>query len=84
MALRKLVGRLKETRNDVVEHPEYIEYQGRSLKNVFDELSKQWNNTVDSNVVLSISNIKKQIKHSHNPLEIKMLNKKLNELYKRK
>lgn len=32
---------------------------------------------------LTISQLKKQIKHSKNPLEIKMLNKQLNLLYKR-
>jgi len=82
-ALKKLVGRLKETGSAVVEHPEHIEYQGKSLKNALDELSQQWNNTVNNNFQ-NISSIKKQIKHSRNPLEIKMLNKKLNELYKNK
>ena len=33
---------------------------------------------------LTISQIKKQIKHSKNQLEIKMLNKKLNALYKKR
>ena len=75
IALKKLVGRLKETRNEVDEHPEYIKYQGKDLKNVLDELSQQWNNTVDNNFQ-NISSIKKQIKHSRNPLEIKILNKK--------
>jgi F420-0:gamma-glutamyl ligase-like protein len=32
----------------------------------------------------TIEQLKKQIKHSKNPLEVKMLNKKLNELYKKK
>lgn len=35
-------------------------------------------------ITLTISQTKKQIKHSKNPLEIKMLNKQLNLLYKRK
>jgi len=60
-----------------------IEYQGKNLKDVLDELSQQWSNVVDNNFQ-NISSIKKQIKHSRNPLEIKMLNKKLNELYKNK
>lgn len=34
-------------------------------------------------ITLTISQLKKQIKHSKNPLEIKMLNKQLNLLYKR-
>ena len=80
-ALKKLVGRLKETRDGVVGYQEHVKYQGKNLKNVLDELSQQWNNMVDDNFQ-NISSIKKQIKHSRNPLEIKMLNKKLNELYK--
>ena len=31
---------------------------------------------------LSIDQLKKQIKYSKNPLEVKMLNKKLNQMYK--
>ena len=31
----------------------------------------------------SIEDLKKQIKYSRNPLELKILNKKLNDLYKR-
>ena len=83
VALKKLVGRLKETRDEVVEYQEHIKYQGKNLKNVLDELSQKWNNTVNNNFQ-NISSIKKQIKHSRNPLEIKILNKKLNELYKNK
>ena len=83
IALKKFVGRLKETKDEVVEYQEHIKYQEKNLKNVLDELSQQWNNTVDNNFQ-NISSIQKQIKHSRNPFEIKMLNRKLNELYKRK
>ena len=32
----------------------------------------------------TVKQLKKQIKHSKNPLEIKTLNRKLNEMYKKK
>lgn len=80
-AFKKLAERLKETRDEVVDYQN--EYQGKNLKDILEDLSKQWNVIVDNNA-LSINSIKKQIKYSHNPLEIKMLNKKLNELYKTK
>ena len=50
------------------------------LKDTSEKLKQQCNYTNKETV--NASYIKKQIKHSNNPLEIKMLNKKLNEFYK--
>jgi len=49
------------------------------MQELWDELTEGVTTTG-----LTINQLKKQVKHSKNPLEIKMLNKQLNLLYKRK
>lgn len=53
-----------------------------TLEEVLCELSNMIDNNNPLTATDNIKAIKKQIKHSKNPLEIKMLNRELNEIYK--
>jgi hypothetical protein len=58
-----------------------------SSKITLQDMADKWNEIgrgVDHDELYTIEQLKKQIKYSKNPLEVKMLNKKLNELYKRR
>lgn len=73
-ALKLFTKKLKEINNQ-----EYV-CQTHSLKEQLNELSKSFNKDIE--VTYKINDIKRQIKHSKNLLEIRMLNKKLNQKYK--
>ena len=49
---------------------------------ILGRIAELWNENTPSEDA-TISQLKKQIKYSKNPLEIKMLNKKMNEVYKK-
>ena len=53
---------------------------------ILGRMQELWDELVEGVTItgLTINQLKKQIKHSKNPLEIKTLNKQLNLLYKRK
>ena len=48
---------------------------------LMEDLSKEWS-ILSEPQEPTIDQLKKQIKYSKNPLEVKMLNKKLNQMYK--
>ena len=55
---------------------------GMSTKDALQKISDMFNEVNNIKQEPTIEQLKRQIKYSKNPLEIKMLNKKLNELYK--
>ena len=55
---------------------------GMSTKDALQKVSDVFNETNNIKLEPTIEQLKKQIKYSQNALEIKMFNRKLNELYK--
>lgn len=96
-ALKIMCKRLKEANNKVIEANYKTDVLNSSDYNV-DNIYRMVQNGMDTKDALqkisdmfnevndikepTIDQLKKQIKYSKNPLEIKMLNKKLNQMYK--
>jgi len=79
-AFKLLMKRLNGTYNNSAQEEIYnLQDELKELAESFKELSSE---TEES--TCSISDIKEQIKHSKNPLEVKRLNKLLNQMYKKK
>ena len=96
-ALKIICERLKEANNKVIEANYKTDVLNSSGYNV-DNIYRMVQNGIDTKDALqkisdmfnevndikepTIDQLKKQVKYSKNPLEVKMLNKKLNQMYK--
>lgn len=97
-ALKIMCERMKESRDEVIEtnyKTDVLNSSGCNIDNLYrmvqdglstkDALQKVSDMFNEANVVQqepTIEQLKKQIKYSKIPLEVKMLNKKLNQMYK--
>jgi hypothetical protein len=97
-ALKIMCERMKESRDEVIEANYKTDVinssgcsidslyrmvqDGMSTKDALQKISDMFNEANDIKQEPTIEQLKKQIKYSKNPLEVKMLNKKLNQMYK--
>ncbi|WP_346938247.1 hypothetical protein [uncultured Clostridium sp.] len=72
------INEIKKSINNLLSKE--LDYSELSFLEIFKMISYKFNE--DIKITYSISDIKKQIKHCKNPLELKTLNKKLNQVYK--